>query len=117
MAEMNAYAKAYRKMKDEEFRYHDQIAYIMSCYMLDVTSIALHNQIVPMFSKNVKRLDYRNMSITQEMEERKAEEERIASMTVEEKVARTQRLFDMLSVMQHNFEKDHPKNESDSQSS
>ena len=113
MAELDAYGKGYKQMKEEEFKYHDQIAYLMSCYMLDVESIALHNQICPMFSKNVKRIEYRKQSISQEMEERKA----LENMTVEEKIKYTERLFNSLSIMQHNYEKDHPKNESTSQSS
>jgi hypothetical protein len=68
-----------------------------------------------MFTKNLKRLEYRDKSITQELEERKKQRIAEENMTVEQKIEYTNRLFSTLSIMQHNFEKDHPKNENNPQ--
>ena len=115
MNELYAIEKAYRQMKQDEYRYHDELCYRLSCYFFEAENIALHNQVGGMFSKNIERIEYRKMSITQEMEER--EQQRIAeeNMTVEEKIKRTEQLFNTLSIMQHNFERDHPKNENNPQ--
>lgn len=109
MNELYAIEKAYRRMKKDEYRYHDELCYRVGCYVYEAESIALHNQIGGIFSKNIKILKYREMSITQELEER--EKQRIAEerMTVEEKIKYTEQLFNTLSIMQHNFERDHPK--------
>lgn len=109
MNELYAIEKAYRQIKKDEYRYHDELCYRLSCYLYEAENIALHNQVGGMFCKGIKILKYREMSLTQELEER--EKQRIAEerMTVEEKIKYTEQLFNTLSIMQHNFERDHPK--------
>lgn len=115
MAELNAIGKAYKEEKEDEFKYHDELCYRLSGYFYEAESISLHNQIAPMFSKSVRPMKFREMSITQEIEEKK----KLENMSVEEKIRRTKQLFDTLSIMQHNFERTHPKktNEDNPQSS
>jgi hypothetical protein len=115
MNELYAIEKAYKQMKKDEYRYHDELCYRMSCYFFEAENIALHNQVGGMFTKNLKRLEYRDKSITQELEERKKQRIAEENMTVEQKIEYTNRLFSTLSIMQHNFEKDHPKNENNPQ--
>lgn len=115
MNELYAIEKAYKQMKKDEYRYHDELAYRLGCYFYEAECIALHNKVGGMFSKNLKTLQYRDKSITQELEDREKQRMAEENMTEEQKIEYTKRFFNTLTIMQHNFERDHPKNENNPQ--